>query len=183
MKRDQVAGCIGGSSRRRTASRPANRTRPRTRDEMFQMAQWARGSEAAASLAQMAARGATGNAALAATRPRAAGPGRRLAEAGCGAQCRPCRSLPTSATNRQRLPTLPNLVRSTRASLRSTSTLAENFPDYAALASAKPLSIPDVQSQLRDGEALVLFLDTPELGADAGGNFYLGCDQDATAGG
>ena len=40
--------------------------------------------------------------------------------------------------------------------------LAKDFPDYAALASPKPLSIADVQSQLRDSEALVLFLDTPE---------------------
>ena len=40
--------------------------------------------------------------------------------------------------------------------------LAKDFPDYAALVSPKPLSIADVQSQLRDSEALVLFLDTPE---------------------
>ena len=40
--------------------------------------------------------------------------------------------------------------------------LAKDFPDYAALVSPKPISIADVQSQLRDGEALVLFLDTPE---------------------
>ena len=40
--------------------------------------------------------------------------------------------------------------------------LAEDFPDYAALVSPKPLSIADVQSQLHDGEALVLFLDTPK---------------------
>ena len=40
--------------------------------------------------------------------------------------------------------------------------LAKDFPDYAALVSPKPLSIADVQSQLRDGEALILFLDTPE---------------------
>ena len=42
----------------------------------------------------------------------------------------------------------------------------------------EPLSIADVQSQLRDGEALVLFLDTPEVEADAGGNVHLGRDQD-----
>lgn len=40
--------------------------------------------------------------------------------------------------------------------------LAKDFPGHAALASPKPLSIADVQSQLQDSEALVLFLDTPE---------------------
>ena len=41
--------------------------------------------------------------------------------------------------------------------------LTSEFPDYVALASPKPLSIANVQAQLRDGEALVLFLDTPEV--------------------
>lgn len=42
------------------------------------------------------------------------------------------------------------------------SKLSKDFPDYAALASLKPLSIAEVQSQLTHGEALALFLDTPE---------------------
>jgi hypothetical protein len=41
--------------------------------------------------------------------------------------------------------------------------LAAEFPDYAALASPAPVSVEDVQSLLRPQEALVLFLDTPEL--------------------
>ena len=40
--------------------------------------------------------------------------------------------------------------------------LAKDFPDYAALASPKPLSVTDVQAELRDDEALVLFLDTDD---------------------
>jgi CHAT domain-containing protein len=40
--------------------------------------------------------------------------------------------------------------------------LAVNFPDFAALVSPKPLSVPGVQSQLHDDEALVLFLDTSQ---------------------
>ena len=41
--------------------------------------------------------------------------------------------------------------------------LAADFPDYAALASPKPISVADVQSNLRDDEALVLILDTAGL--------------------
>ena len=41
------------------------------------------------------------------------------------------------------------------------ATLKKDFPEYAALASPEPLSIEDVQAQLRDDEALVLFLDAP----------------------
>jgi CHAT domain-containing protein len=39
---------------------------------------------------------------------------------------------------------------------------AKGFPEYASLASPKPASVAEVQAQLRDGEALVLFLDTDE---------------------
>ena len=42
------------------------------------------------------------------------------------------------------------------------STLSKEFPDYAALASLKPLSIAELQSQLTHGEALALLLDTPK---------------------
>src|SRR5262249_18496443 len=40
--------------------------------------------------------------------------------------------------------------------------LAKDFPDYATLASPKPVSVADVQASLRDDEALVLFLDTDD---------------------
>jgi CHAT domain-containing protein len=37
-----------------------------------------------------------------------------------------------------------------------------DFPDYVALVSPKPITVADVQANLRPDEALVLFLDTPE---------------------
>jgi hypothetical protein len=42
--------------------------------------------------------------------------------------------------------------------------LAAEFPEYASLASPKPLPIVAVQGLLREDEALVLFLDVPRLG-------------------
>src|SRR5215510_5771703 len=40
--------------------------------------------------------------------------------------------------------------------------LAQDFPDYAGLASPVPVSVSEVQAQLGADEALILFLDTPE---------------------
>ena len=40
--------------------------------------------------------------------------------------------------------------------------LKTEFPDFAALASPAPLPLAEAQALLGDGEALVLFLDTPE---------------------
>jgi len=42
-------------------------------------------------------------------------------------------------------------------------TLAERFPDYAALAQSPPLSIAGTQELLRHDEALVLFLEAPDF--------------------
>ena len=42
--------------------------------------------------------------------------------------------------------------------------LAAEFPEYAELASPKPLTIAEVQALLRPDEALVVFLDVPEIG-------------------
>jgi CHAT domain-containing protein len=39
---------------------------------------------------------------------------------------------------------------------------AKDFPDYTLLSSPKPAPVAEVQAQLRDNEALVLFLDTDE---------------------
>src|SRR5262249_4345306 len=41
--------------------------------------------------------------------------------------------------------------------------LGSDFPDYAALVRPQPLSIDQVQAELRSDEALVLFIDTPKL--------------------
>jgi hypothetical protein len=41
--------------------------------------------------------------------------------------------------------------------------LAVGFPDYAALVNPGAVSVENIQAQLDAAEALVLFLDTPEL--------------------
>ena len=134
---------------------------PEHRDEMFQMAQWALGSEAAASLAQMAARGGTDNPALASTiRERQdlvaewqKGDATRNVAA---SQSNDKRDKPAEAANIARLDAIDRRI------AQIDQVLAKDFPQYAALASPKPVSIADVQSQLHDDEALVLFLTTPK---------------------
>ena len=129
--------------------------------EMFQTAQWAQGSEAAQSLAQMAARGATGNPELAAlTRERQdlvaewqKRDGLRNAWLG---QAPGKRDAKAEAENNARLDAIDARV------AKIDKQLLAKFPDYAALASPPPLSVEEVQALLRSNEALVLFLDTPE---------------------
>ena len=59
--------------------------------------------------------------------------------------------------------------------------LVMDFPDYAALSRPEPLSVEEVQAQLRADEALVLFLDTPAVEAHTGGDLRLGRHQDRHA--
>ena len=129
--------------------------------EMFLTAQWARSSDAAASLAQMAARGATGNAKLAAiVRER-----QDLVSEWQAKDKLRISAVSQPPDKRNKEAETSNVARLTAIDTRIAeidTRLAKDFPDYAALASPKPLSIADVQSQLHDGEALVLFLDTPE---------------------
>jgi CHAT domain-containing protein/tetratricopeptide (TPR) repeat protein len=129
--------------------------------EMFQTAQWALSSEAAQSLAQMAARSAKGN----------------------GAIARLVRERQDLVAEWQRLETWRNRALGHVAAKRDAKAEAENvarldaivariseidkrlaleFPDYASLASPTPLTVADVQAQLGADEALVLFLDTSE---------------------
>ncbi len=130
--------------------------------EMFQTAQWAASSEAAKSLAQMAARGATGNAALAAL-------ARERQDLVAEWQKRDGLrndALAQAPENRDAQAEAENLARLNDIDARITEIdkqLAAKFPDYAALASPAPLSVEEVQAQLRPDEALVLFLDTPEF--------------------
>ena len=131
---------------------------------MFQTAQWAQSSQAAQSLAQMAvrlAKGADGLAPLVRERQdlvaewqakdklliaaRAEQPAHRNAEA--------------EARLSQRLATIDARLAEIDATLKG------RFPDYAALVNPEPLSVEEVQSQLRTDEALLLFLDTPETKA------------------
>ena len=83
--------------------------------EMFQTAQWALSSEAAQSLAQMAARGAKGDPALAAAGARAAGSRGGMAEARWAAQRLARPGVRTSATPKPRRRTTPGLPPSMRA--------------------------------------------------------------------
>ena len=129
--------------------------------EMFQIAQWAQNSEAAESLAQMAARGASGDPRLAAlVRERQdlirEWQKRDRLRSAAIAQAPDKRNRSAEADNTDRLAAIDARFASIDKEL------AVNFPDYAALASPAPLAVEAVQSQLGTDEALVLFLDTPE---------------------
>jgi CHAT domain-containing protein/Tfp pilus assembly protein PilF len=129
--------------------------------ETFQTAQWAQSSEAATSLAQMAARGATGETRLAAlVRERqdlvAEWQSRDQARTAAVAQTPDKRNSDAETQNVSRLAAIDVRIAEIDKDLKAT------FPEYAALASPAPLSLEDVQEQLGADEALVLFLDTPE---------------------
>ena len=152
----QFEGLVKTTHRLVTTGREARLART---IEMFETAQWGQSSEAAAALAQMAARSA-----------------------------RSLRELEVLVRERQDLVTewqvkdkLLVAAKSEPPDRRSTGgenalidrltiidarlaeidvRLAKDFPDYAALASPRPISVADVQVVLRDDEALLLFLDT-----------------------
>jgi tetratricopeptide (TPR) repeat protein len=130
--------------------------------ETFETAQWSQGSEAAASLAQMAARSAKGSPELATlVRERqdlvadwqvkdkllidskSLGPAKRNAAA------------EKALTDR--------LAEIETRRVEIDRRLAQKFPEYTVLASPAPVSVADVQAQLGGDEALVLFLDTESL--------------------
>jgi CHAT domain-containing protein/tetratricopeptide (TPR) repeat protein len=131
------------------------------RREMFATAQWALASQAATSVAQMAIRGAKGDPAL-------------------GVLIRERQDLVAEWRNRDRdhrgALARPSERRDRQAETRSLARLAATdarigaidrelavvFPDYAAFASPAPATIDAVQADLRDDEALVLILDTPQ---------------------
>jgi CHAT domain-containing protein/Tfp pilus assembly protein PilF len=133
--------------------------------ETFIAAQWAKTSEAAGSLAQMAARGAAGDAKLAGVvrerqdlvddwqkrdRERSAS----LAEPGF------IRDKPTEIANTQQLDAIDARIAAIDRQLLA------RFADYAALAKPTPLSIAQVQTELSAGEALILILDTKARSED-----------------
>ena len=129
--------------------------------EVFQTAQWASASEAAASLAQMAVRGAKGDPALAAlVRDRQDMVGewqkRDQARSAAVSQTPDKRDRAAEGTNVARLAAIDAHI------AEIDRRLAADFPDYAALARPQPLGVEQVQAELRADEVLVLFLDTPE---------------------
>ncbi len=131
--------------------------------EMFQTAQWAQSSEAAPSLARMAARGASGNPVLAAlARERqdlvAENQKRDSLRSAAFGQAPEKRDAGAEADNMARLTAIDARIK------EIDKELAANFPDYVELASPAPIAVEEVQTLLGDDEALVLFLDTGELG-------------------
>ena len=129
-----------------------------TAREMFQMAQWARSSEVAGSLAQMAARGASGDPALAQlVRERldlvADWQKHELARnAALGAETGK-RDNKAELENNERMAVIDRRIAAIN------KMLAEAFPDYATLVSPAALTVEEVQAQLGANEALVLFFD------------------------
>ena len=129
--------------------------------EMFRTAQWAQGSEAGASLAQMAARGAKGDPGLATIvreRQDLVAEWQKLDGARTAA-------VSQAPDKRDRAAEAANIARLAAIDARIADIdkrLAADFPDYAALSRPEPLSVEEVQAQLRPDEALVLFLDTQE---------------------
>ena len=140
---------------------PQNRSPdPNRIDEVFQTAQWAMASDAAHALAQMAARGAKGNPALAVlVRERQD----LVAEWQVHDAARTA-SVAMPPDQRDRAREAANETRRAQIDARITvidQRLASDFPDYASFASPAPSSVAEVQAQLGAGEALVQFLDTP----------------------
>ena len=128
---------------------------------MFETAQWAQGSEAAASLAQMAARSAKGS-------PQLAGLVRERQDLVSEWQAKDklliaAKSEPPAKRKAEAEKVLADRLAAIDTRLAEIDRrLAQDFPDYAALASPAPVSVAEVQAQLGADEALVLFLDTPE---------------------
>ncbi len=129
--------------------------------ETFEIAQWAAGSEAAKSLAQMAARGASRDKALAVlARERQDLVAEWQKRDGLRnewlAKTPDKRNAQGEAENTARLTSIEARIGEIDGILK------DKFPDYASLASPAPISVEDAQAQLLPNEALVLFLDTRE---------------------
>jgi CHAT domain-containing protein/tetratricopeptide (TPR) repeat protein len=130
--------------------------------DMFVKAQWAQVSKAANSLAQMAARSAKGS-------PQLATLVREHQDLVAEWQAKDkqliaSKSEPSEARNALAEKALGDRLGAIDVRLAVIDQrLAENFPDYAELATPKPASVAEVQAWLRPDEALVLVLDTVEF--------------------
>jgi CHAT domain-containing protein/tetratricopeptide (TPR) repeat protein len=134
---------------------------PTVAAEMLEVAQWAQASDAAASLAQMAARSAKGS-------PELGELVRERQDLVGEWQAKDTRLIAAKrevATERKADMVKALADRLAAIDIRLTKIdgiLGQHFPDYRALASPAPLSVSEVQALLRPDEALVLFLDMPE---------------------
>ncbi len=134
---------------------------PRLADEAFVAAQWVQGSEAAGSLAQMAARGAAGDQRLSPVVRE------RQDLLGEWQKHDAARALTVSqaAASRDQKAEAAVVARMAEIDARIAAIdkkLASEFPDYAALATPEALTVGQVQADLRPDEALVMLLDTPK---------------------
>lgn len=134
---------------------------PRLADEAFVAAQWVQGSEAAGSLAQMAARGAAGNSRLSpVVRER-----QDLLSEWQKHDAARAVAVSQAAASRDQKAEAAVVARMAEIDARIAAIdkrLAGEFPDYAALASPEALTVSQVQADLRADEALVMLLDTPK---------------------
>lgn len=150
-------------ARRVAAADPSRRSE--LLETTFSRAQWAGNSEAAASLAQMAARNAKNDPRLARlirqrqdlvaewnVRDKAL-----LASASLAPERR---NSETDQGLRQRIASIDRELEAIDRTLRS------EFAEYAALANPEPLAVGEAQRLLRENEALVFILDTEHLAAD-----------------
>jgi CHAT domain-containing protein/tetratricopeptide (TPR) repeat protein len=130
--------------------------------EMFQTAQGAQSSQAAASLAEMAVRGAKSDLRLAAVvRER-----QDLVAEWQGRDGQRSAAVARAPADRDRGAEAANVARLDAIDARIADIdkrLVTEFPDYAALVRPAPLTVEEVQVQLGADEALVLLLHTSEL--------------------
>lgn len=139
-------------------------------DAGFAMLQWAQRSAAAASLAQMAARNARQDARLAAL-------ARQRQDLvtdweAVDKELVAVSSLPAERRSQFKEQTLRRHLLDAEASIAAVDqSLAEGFPDYAALVSPKPLRIAEVQALLGEDEVLVAPFHVDAVQSSAGGTF------------
>ena len=130
--------------------------------EMFEIAQWAQGSEAASSIAQMASRGASND-------PGLSGLARERQDLSTEWQLKDRQFVSArSMAPEKRQPDAEAVLAARLAAIDARiaeidQLFAKHYPEYAALASPLPISVTDAQAVLRDDEALVLFLNAPAI--------------------
>jgi hypothetical protein len=142
----------------------ADRIKAPDLSKQFEIAQWQQGSVAAASLAQMALRQVKETARLphwCANARTSRGEWRAKDKALIAALSQPSAQRDAAAERgfRNRLAAIDQRIAAID------KTLAHAFPDFTALAGAEPLSIPEIQQQLKPDEALILLLATEHLDA------------------
>jgi CHAT domain-containing protein/tetratricopeptide (TPR) repeat protein len=131
--------------------------------DVFETAQWASTSEAAAAITQMAMRGAKGQLQLShLVRERqdlvAEWQKRDGVRTAAWSKAADTRDSAADAANVTRLAEIDTRL------AEIDKRLANEFGEYAALALPAALSVEEVQTNLRPDEALILFLDTPKVG-------------------